>query len=357
MVISTNKVNYLNLLAWVSPLFALLVYGFFHTSMVALLVALLAAVVASVHHAEVIAHKVGEPLGTLVLALSVTIIEVALILSMMLKLGEGASMLARDTVFSSVMIILNGMLGLCMLVGGRRHHEQRFRLQGVSAALAMLAAIVGLTLVLPNYTSSANGPFYSTPQLMFIAAVSFVLYLSFVFMQAVRHRDYFLSDTRHGENCRPLISTRTAWVSFFLLIACLTAVVLLAKAVAPAIEHLLEIWQAPKTVIGILIALVVLLPEGIAALNAARHNQLQTSMNLALGSALASIGLTIPAVAILSYYLEMKLALGIDAKSVALLVLSLFVASISLGTGRTTMIHGIIHLTLFMVYLFLSFVP
>lgn len=340
-----------------APFFAWAVYLGFHENVLVSAAALALAVIASVHHSEVIAHKVGEPLGTLVLAFSVTIIEVALILSMMLKAGEGASSLARDTVFSSVMIILNGILGLCMLVGGRRHHEQRFVLQGVSAALATLASIVVLTLVLPNFTRSTDGPHYNHAQLMFISIVSFVLYFAFIFMQTGKHRDYFLPENVKDGHPKSSISRVQAWVSFGLLLVCLVVVVLLAKATTPEIERLLDAWKAPRAVVGILIALLVLLPEGLAALNAARHNQLQTSMNLALGSALASIGLTIPAVAILSYYLDIQLALGIDAKSIVLLVLSLFVTSISLGTGRTTMIQGIIQLVLFSVYLFLSFVP
>lgn len=341
---------------WLAPLLAWGIYAALPGQMLFTTAALIAAVIASVHHAEVIAHKLGEPLGTLVLAFSVTVIEVALILTLMLKGGEAASGLARDTVFSSVMIILNGIIGICLLIGGKLHHEQRFGLQGISAALATLAAIVVLTLVLPNYTNSAKGPYYNEAQLIFIAIISLVLYIAFVFMQTVRHRDYFVAAHEKNVPHAP-VSTRIAFISFGLLVACLAAVVLLAKAASPGIESALMQWNAPKATVGILIALIVLLPEGFASLKAARKNRMQTSLNLALGSALASIGLTIPAVAVLSIMMDIPLALGIDIKSIALLVLSLFVASLSLGTGRTTMLQGIIHLVLFSVYLFMSFVP
>ena len=328
------------------------------------LVAVLAAgmlgcVLAAVHHAEVIAHRVGEPYGTLLLAVAVTIIEVALIVSLMLSGGPATTALARDTVFAAVMIILNGMVGLCMLVGGSRFGEQRFGLYGVSASLATLAAIAVLTLVLPNYTTTVAGPFYSVGQLAFIAVVSLVLYGTFVLVQTVRHRDYFLpkeaTDNREAHAAPP--SDRVAVASLALLMACLAAVVLLAKSLAPSIEAAVASAGAPVAVVGVIIAAVVLLPEGLAALRAARANRLQTSLNLALGSALASIGLTIPAVAIVSIATGWSLTLGLDNKSSVLLLLSLFVATLSLGTGRTTVLQGVVHLVIFAAYLFTTIVP
>ncbi len=320
---------------------------------------LIGGVLAAVHHAEVVAHRVGEPYGTLVLAVAVTVIEVALIVSLMLAGGPSTTALARDTVFAAVMIILNGIVGLCLLAGASRFREQSFGLYGVSASLATLAAIAVLTMVLPNYTTTVPGPVYSPSQLGFIAVISLVLYGTFVLVQAVRHRDYFLpaQGTADEEVHADPPSDRLAAASALLLMACLGAVVLLAKALAPTLETAAASVGAPKALVGIIIAAVVLLPEGLAALRAARANRLQTSLNLALGSALASIGLTIPAVAIVSLMTGWTLTLGLDVKSSVLLLLSLFVASLSLGTGRTTVLQGTVHLVIFAVYLFTTVVP
>lgn len=324
-----------------------------------LLAGLIGGILAAVFHAEVVAHRVGEPYGTLVLAIAVTAIEVALIVSLMIAGGEAASGLARDTVFASVMIILNGMMGLCLLSGGRRHGEQSFSLYGVSAALATLAAISILTMVLPNYTTTTPGPVYSSSQLAFIAIVSLVLYGVFVMVQTVRHRDYFLPAVAANDEQvhAPPPPVAMATLSAALLLVCLGGVVLLAKALSPTLEIAVQSMGAPKAMVGIIIAVVVLLPESIAAYQAARANRLQTSLNLALGSALASIGLTIPAVAIVSLATGWTLALGIDAKSTVLLLLSLIVTTLSLGTGRTTIMQGTIHLVIFAVFLFTAVVP
>lgn len=322
-------------------------------------VVLLVCVLAAVHHAEVVAHRVGEPFGTLVLAVAVTVIEVALIVSLMLSGGEATTALARDTVFAAVMIILNGMVGLCLLAGGSRHREQSFGVYGVNASLATLAAIAVLALVLPNYTTSVAGPVYTPGQLGFVAVVSLVLYLTFVLVQTVRHRDYFLPEASVADeevHAAPP-TTGAALVAAGLLLVCLGAVVLLAKALAPRMEAAVAAAGAPLAVVGVIIAAVVLLPESLAALRAARANRLQTSLNLALGSALASIGLTIPAVAIVSIATGWTLTLGIDAKSTVLLALSLMVATLSLGTGRTTVLQGAVHLVIFAVYLLTTIVP
>lgn len=321
--------------------------------------ALMASVLAAVYHAEVVAHRVGEPFGTLVLALAVTLIEVALIVSLMLSGGESTAGLARDTVFAAIMIILNGIVGICLLLGAGRHREQTFGLLGVSASLATLAAIVVLTLVLPNYTSTTPGPYYSSSQLIFIAVISLVLYGTFVLVQTVRHRDYFLPEASLADEDvhAPPPGNKMAWSSGVLLVICLGAVVLLAKSLAPTLESAVESMGAPKTLVGIIIAAVVLLPEGLAAVRAARANRLQTSMNLALGSALASIGLTIPAVAVVSLATGWTLSLGLDMKSTVLLLLSFLVATLSLGTGRTTVMQGMVHLVIFAVYLFTTIVP
>ncbi len=320
---------------------------------------LLSTVMAAVHHAEVVAHRVGEPYGTLVLALAITVIEVALIVSLMLSGGPSTSALARDTVFAAVMLIINGMVGLCLLVGASRYGEQSFSLFGVSAALTTLAAIAILTMVLPNYTTTVPGPVYSDSQLAFVALVSLVLYGTFVLVQTVRHRDYFLPphSLQDAEVHAEPPSNKLTLASAVLLLGSLVAVVLLAKTLAPSIETLVTQWGAPKALVGIIIAAVVLLPEGIAAVRAARANRLQTSLNLALGSALASIGLTIPAVAMVSMATGWTLTLGLDIKSTVLLILSLFVCTLSLSTGRTTVLQGTVHLVLLATYLFTTVVP
>jgi Ca2+:H+ antiporter len=322
-------------------------------------VALGAAIMAGVHHAEVVAHKVGEPLGTLVLAVAVTVIEVALIVSLMLGGGESTTALARDTVFAAVMIILNGIVGACLLIGGNKHGEQNFGLYGVNSAMITLATITVLTLVLPNYTTSAPGPVYTPSQLAFIAVICLVLYFLFLLVQTVRHRDYFLpahANQHPGEHVAPPSNPATA-LSAGLLLICLVGVILLSKKITPALEALVTAAGAPKSVVGIIIAAVVLMPEGVAALRAAYSNRLQTSLNLALGSALASVGLTVPVVAAVSLYMGWPLTLGLDIKSIVLLVLSLIVVTMSLGTGRTTLLPGAVHLVIFAAYLFVSVVP
>jgi Ca2+:H+ antiporter len=320
-------------------------------------IVLIATVYAAVYHAEVVAHRTGEPFGTLVLAVAVTIIEVALIISVMVAAPGDKAGLARDTVFAAVMIVCNGIVGLCLLTGGMRHREQGFQLHGASAALAVLAALTILTLILPNATS-APGPVFTTPQLVFAGIVSLVLYVSFVFVQTVRHRDHFLPiDSGNEETHAPPPSNRTALISLVLLLVALVAIVGLAKALTPTVEIGIARVDVPKAVVGIIIAALVLLPEGLAAVRAAHADRLQTSLNLALGSALASIGLTIPAVAILSIVLDKPLELGLGMKDQILLALTLFVGVITLGTDRTTLLQGIVHLVIFAVFLFFAVAP
>jgi Ca2+:H+ antiporter len=325
--------------------------------LVLLVLGLVGSVIASVHHAEVIAHRVGEPFGTLVLALAVTVIEVALIVSMMLSGGESTSGLARDTVFAAVMIILNGLIGASLLVGGRRHRVQDFKLEGINAALGTLTVIVVFTLILPNFSTSTPGPIYTRSQLLFVAAATLVLFAAFTVFQTVRHRDYFLPAKGDPDEHATQPTNQEAMTSLGLLLVALVAVVLSAKGISPSIEAALQAAGAPAATVGILIAAIVLLPESVAAIRAAHANRLQTSLNLAIGSAIASIGLTVPTVAVLSVMMGWPLALGVDNKSTVLLILSLFVVSISLRTGRTTMLPGVVHLVLFAAYLFLSFVP
>lgn len=345
--------------AWVWPALAWLVLGItpFSTGAAVSAIAgavLIATVFAAVYHAEVVAHRTGEPFGTLVLALAVTVIETALIVSVTLAAPAEKTGLARDTVFAAVMIVCNGIVGLCLLWGGARHHEQGFQVQGASAALAVLAALTTLSLILPNFLLSTPGPTFKTSQMIFAAIVSLVLYGGFIFIQTVRHRDYFLSEQE--EHATPP-SNATALISLALLIVALVAVVLLAKFLTPAVEAGLARIAMPKAVVGIVIAALVLLPEGLAALRAAQANRLQTSLNLALGSALATIGLTIPAVAAVSIVIGQPLELGLGAKDQVLLALTLFVGVITLGTGRTTVLQGIVHLVIFAAFLFFAIVP
>ena len=322
-------------------------------------VLLLAAVVSAVHHAEVVAHRVGEPFGTLVLALAITAIEVALIVSLMLTGGEEKSGLARDTIYATVMIISSGVIGICLLLGGLRHHEQSFRIEGAGPALAALTALATLVLILPGFTVSAPGASYTTTQLVFVAVSSLLVWSAFVFFQTVRHRDYFLpvSDPSNESVHAEPPSTRESWLSFVLLVVALVAVVGLAKLISPTIEAAVVAVGAPRAIVGIIIAMVVLLPEGVSAIRAALNNRLQTSMNLAFGSALASIGLTIPVVVAVTIALDLPLVLGLQAKDMILLVLSLVVCAIGLGNGRTNMMQGAVQVVIFAAFLFLSLVP
>ena len=321
-------------------------------------IALFGAVVSAVHHAEVVAHRVGEPFGTLILALAVTVIETALILFMMAAGGEASAAIARDAIYAAVMIICNGVVGLCLLVGGVRHLEQSFRIEGTGSGLAALATLCTLVLVVPTLTVSAPGA-YTTPQLVFVAISSLALWLVFVFIQTIRHRDYFLpSESPEDEAIHAAPpSARDAWMSFALLLVCLVGVVGLAKVLSPSIERGVVALNAPIAIVGILIAMIVLLPEAGAALRAAHANRLQSSLNLAFSSAMACIGLTVPVVVGAAVALDLPLILGLDPTNIALLALTFVVGAITLGSGRTNMMQGAIHLIIFAAFLFLTLVP
>ncbi|MEV3873558.1 ionic transporter y4hA [Streptomyces sp. NPDC049906] len=326
---------------------------------------LAAAVLAAVHHAEVVAHRVGEPLGSLVLAVAVTIIEVALIVTLMIDGGDKSATLARDTVFAAVMITCNGIVGLSLLVGSLRHRVAVFNPEGTGAALATVATIATLSLVLPTFTTSKPGPEFSTSQLTFAAVASLILYGLFVATQTVRHRSYFLPITQGGEVIdttsagqeaeRP--SVRAAYTSLALLVLALVGVVGLAKGVSPTIESAVEGAGLPHAVVGVIIALLVLLPETIAAVRAARRDRVQISLNLGLGSAMASIGLTIPAVAVASIWLSGPLVLGLSATHMVLLALTVVVGTLTVVPGRATPLQGGVHLVLLAAYLVLAVNP
>jgi Ca2+:H+ antiporter len=363
---------------WAAPLGALVLLGLKYGGLLYLKDAavipiasafLLAAVFAAVHHAEVVALKVGQPFGSILLAIAVTVIEVALIVSMMVSAPPGASSLARDTVFSAVIIVLNGVVGLCLVAGGARHREQEFRVDGTASALSVLATLAVMTLVLPNFTTTKLGPQYAPTQLIFVSVLSLILYGVFVFVQSIRHRDHFLVTTPDGaspvaaaapedeeaEEAEP--STAMALISLVFLIFSLVAVVLLAKSLSPALEHAIAAAGLPGSFNGVVIAALVLLPESGAAVIAARANRLQTSLNLALGSAIASIGLTIPVVGAVSLYLGQELNLGLDAEEMVILLLTLIASTLTLSTGRATILQGVVHLVIFGVFLLLAAVP
>ena len=329
-----------------------------HTPAMLILAAALlgASVFAAVHHAEVLALKVGEPFGSILLAIAVTVIEVALIVSILLSKAPGSEAVARDTVYSAVMIVLNGVVGLCLVMGARRHHQQTFQVDGASATLAVLGTLAVFALIMPNFTNAVRGPLYAPIQLLVVGAVSLALYVVFVFVQTVRHRAYFVDETdTDPDGSRPSAAVSAA--SAVLLLLSLSAVVVLAKVLSDPLTLAVQKAGLPLSFVGVVIASVVLLPEGVAAMKAALKNRLQSSINLALGSAVASIGLTIPAVALVSLVFDMPLVLGLSDESMVLLMLTLFAATLTLGTGRTTVLQGAVHLVIFSVFLLLSVIP
>jgi Ca2+:H+ antiporter len=312
------------------------------------------SVLGAVHHAEIIAHRVGEPFGSLVLAVAVTVIEVGLIVTLMVGDSQGNETLARDTVFAAAMITTNGILGLSVLVGALRDHTASFNAEGTATALATVSTLAVMTLVLPTFTTSAPGPEFTSSQLVFAAIASVALYGLFVFVQTVRHRDYFVADDE--EHAAPP-SDREALTSLALLVIALVAVVGLAKVESKPIEDVVTGLGAPKSAVGVVIALLVLGPETLAAYRNARRGRVQTSLNLALGSAMASIGLTIPAIAIASIWLEGPLVLGLDSTQIVLLVITMIVGALTVLPGRATVQEGGVHLVLFAAFVFLAVNP
>jgi Ca2+:H+ antiporter len=357
-------------LSWtaVVPLLALvalaLTWGRHIGSVPAVLLALVlaGAVLAAVHHAEVVAHRVGEPFGSLVLAVAVTIIEVALIVTLMASGGDKSAALARDTVFAAVMITTTGIVGLSLLFGSLRYGVALFNAEGSGAALATVTTLATLSLVLPTFTTSQPGPEFSPGQLTFAALASLGLYVVFVFTQTVRHRDFFLPVSQQGmadddgEHAPPP-STRSALTSVALLLVALVAVVGLAKVESHPIESAVAAVGFPHSFVGVVIAMLVLLPETLAAVRAARRGRIQISLNLAYGSAMASIGLTIPAIALASLWLKGPLVLGLGATQLVLLVLTVVVSVLTVVPGRATRLQAAVHLVLLAAYVFLAVIP
>jgi Ca2+:H+ antiporter len=321
-----------------------------------LLAILFGTVFAAVHHAEVIAERIGEPYGTLLLTLAVTIIEVALIATIML--GEKPQpALARDTVFAVVMIVCNGLVGLCIFIGGLRYREQDFQVSGANLYLSVLFVLSTITLIMPNYTLTAPGPIYSAAQLGFVDLVTLMLYGVFLYTQTIRHSDYFIKGGDGAAIETSSLSNRMLALSIALLLISLLAVVLLAKKFSLVVDVVTAMIGAPPAFAGVLVAVLILLPEGVTAIAAARNNDLQKSINLALGSSLATIGLTIPAVGLATYALDKELVLGLNGQGMVLLLLTFFLSMLTFGTGRTNILFGLVHMVVFAVFVFMVFVP
>ncbi len=319
---------------------------------------LIGSVMSAVHHSEIIAHRVGEPYGTIILAVAITVIEVSVIVSLMISGGNEAISLARDTVYAATMLILNGIVGLCLFIGGIKHHEQTFSKHSVTIALVSLVSIISFTLILPTFTKSIAGPYYSPAQLFFVSIACLLIYTAFIFAQTIRHREYFLAkDQDIKDLTTPLVTNRSLITSIIFLLVSLTIVVLLAKTLSPGIEKIIVSYNLPKTLVGIIIASIILLPEGTAAIIAAKNNKLQTSLNLALGSALASIGLTIPTVSIVCHIYNIQIILGLDYLSIILLMLSVLTVMLSLNSGRSNVVYGTILLINLMAFIYLVVYP
>lgn len=326
------------------------------TAALGLVIALVAAVMAAVHHAEVVALRVGEPFGAILLALAVTVIELGLIVSIMLG-DQPEPTLLRDTMHAVVVLVLHGVAGLCIVVGALRHREQEFRIQGAQAYLIVLLPMVAITLVLPNFTTSAPGPYYTGVQLAFVSIACLLLWLAFTFVQTVRHREHFLPNQAALAATAVRPTLRLTAASLGLLLLALVAVVLLAKGVSPSIQATVAALGAPPALVGVIVAAIVLLPESMTAMRAAREDQLQTSINLALGSGVASIGLTVPTVSVVAWWTGSPMALGVTPGGAVLLALSFMMALITYGTGRASLLSGLVHLILLATWLLLIVVP
>lgn len=355
--------------AWIFPALGMLLFGVgtglglnFAPSVggvlfaLVLLAVLFGTVFAAVHHAEVIAERIGEPYGTLLLTLAVTIIEVALIATIMLG-DKPQPALARDTVFAVVMIVCNGLVGLCIFIGGLRYREQDFQVSGAGLYLSVLFVLATITLIMPNYTLTEPGPIYSAAQLGFVSVVTLVLYAFFLYTQTIRHRDYFINQAGGKISDESSLSDRMLVLSIALLLISLLAVVLLAKKFSATVDAVTVMIGAPPAFAGVVVAVLILMPETVAAVGAARRNDLQKSINLALGSSLATIGLTVPAVTVVAYTLDKQLVLGLNAPEMVLLLLTFVISMLTFGTGRTNILFGLVHMLVFAVYLFMVFVP
>jgi Ca2+:H+ antiporter len=315
---------------------------------------LVGAVFAAVYHAEEAAHQTGEPFGTLILTIAVTIIELALIISLLLT-GKASPTLVRDTVYAVIMIITTGLVGLCIVTGGLKFREQVFDVTAAKIYLVVLIVLASLTLILPNYTSTVPGPEYSNGQIAFVSFVTLLLYGVYLYSQTVLYRGYFIGSG--DESASADASSAKLFKAILLLVLALAAVIVLAKLFSAVVTFAVAAVGAPITAVGVIIALIVLTPESIAAVKAARDDNLQKSLNLALGSSIATIGLTIPAMAVANAIFGKHMVLGLEARDVTLVVTTLAASILTFGTGRTNVLFGFVHLVLFAVFIFLVFVP
>jgi Ca2+:H+ antiporter len=324
-----------------------------------LFITVLWSAISVVRHADVLAVKCGEPYGTLILTLSAITIEVMMISAAVLH-GANNPTLARDMMFAVVMIALNGLVGLSLLLGGLRHREQHYNLQGTNAYLNTIMALAVLGLVLPNYTTSMSGPKFSTVQEIFLVVTSLSLYAIFLLIQTKRHSEYFMESasvvaTVHGGHDQ--MQMRSATYHCVMLFLYLIAVIVLAEKFAIPLDNAIERFGMPQAFGGAIVAGLVLAPEALSGINAAMRNHLQRSVNILQGSVLASIGLTIPAVLIIGMITHRSVTLGIEGGNFPLLLLTLAVSVVSFGSGKTNVLQGCIHLLLFAVFLLLIFCP
>lgn len=331
--------------------------GLLAQAMGLLCVALLcSAAFSTVAHADVVAARLGQPYGTLVLTLAVTVIEVSVIASMMLHKGNNPT-LARESVLSVLMIVNTGIVGLCLLLGSLKHREQTIQQQGVSGYLSVLIALGVMLLILPNETHAGATGSFSTVQLVYMAFIAIGLYGAFLYMQTVRYREHF--ESQPDGHAEPAPATGAFVRALAMLLLGLVAVVSLSHSVAAGVENTLShvALEDPDAVTGALVAILLLLPEGISAVRAAARNHLQHSLNIALGSALATVALTIPAMAVISVFIERPMVLGLDNEDRTMLLLTFVLSILSFGTGKTNALNGVVHLIVFCVYVMLLFLP
>lgn len=325
---------------------------------------ILAAAVATVRHADVLAHRLGEPFGTLLLTLAITGLEVAMV-GFVMSTGDEQPALARDTMFAVVMLVINGFMGLSLLLGGLRHNEQSYNLQSANAFLILIIPLTVLGLVLPNFTKSTPGPTLSTFQMVFLSAMSLAIYAIFMYVQNRRHKGFFVSPQEHAteaaadkhdhQQAVAAGAERSTLFHSLMLGAYGLPLVMLAKQMSLPLEAMVERLNAPLALSGFIMATLVLTPESIAAVRAARENRLQRSVNVLLGSVLASIGLTIPLVITISLITGRGLTLGLEPAEMVLLALTLVTATLTFALPRTNVLLGCVHLLLFGAYVMLMF--
>lgn len=322
---------------------------------------ILTAAIAIVRHADALAHRLGEPAGTLLLTLAITGLEVAMV-AFVMSTGTPKPTLARDTMFAVVMLILNGFLGFALLAGGIRHREQPYNPQSANAFLLLILPLTVLGLILPNFTQAVRGPMLSTFQMVFLSIMSVGVYSAFLYLQNQRHRGFFIMPDGTGEAAETSESTGahrhsgmpTAFHASMLFVYGLP-LVLLAKQMAAPMDAMVLRLGAPPALSGLVMAILVLTPESIAAIRSALANQLQRSVNVLLGSVLASIGLTIPLVIAVSLVTGRPLVLGLGLTEMVMLVLTLVTSLLTFSIPRTNVLPGLVHLLLFAAYLMLLF--